>query len=196
VKQDFPTDEGLRAAAWSLLCEEAAVRAVAKVESGSLGSFLDDGTPVILFERHLFSRFTSRRFDGERLNGQDWGLLSDQHPGGYGPSSVQHAKLAAAALLDRDAALRAASWGLFQILGDNHDACGYPELQRFVNAMYRSTDDHLRAFVAFVRHDHRKVDAIRSKDWESFARLYNGPGFAKNSYDVKLRKAYEEARAR
>jgi hypothetical protein len=34
------------------------------------------------------------------------------------------------------------------------------------------------------------ADAIRTKNWPSFARQYNGPAYAKNKYDEKLAEAY------
>jgi hypothetical protein len=33
--------------------------------------------------------------------------------------------------------------------------------------------------------------ALQSHDWAAFAKGYNGPGYAKNAYDVKLAEAYE-----
>ena len=33
---------------------------------------------------------------------------------------------------------------------------------------------------------------LRSRDWASFARAYNGPVYAKNKYDVRLAGAYEQ----
>ncbi len=32
--------------------------------------------------------------------------------------------------------------------------------------------------------------ALRNKDWKIFAEKYNGPEYAKNKYDQRLRKAY------
>ena len=32
---------------------------------------------------------------------------------------------------------------------------------------------------------------LKEKDWAGFARKYNGPGYAQNAYDQKLRNAYE-----
>lgn len=175
-----------------LSCEVASIKAVTRVESGPLGGFLDDDTPVILFERHLFHRLTGGKYDAVKLSTTkpEHSFLSMVTPGGYGPSSLQHAKLAAAALLDRDAALKSCSWGLFQILGLNFERAGFQRLQRFINAMYRSVDDHLRAFVNFVQSDESLADAIRTKNWPSFARQYNGPAYAKNKYDEKLAEAY------
>lgn len=199
AKSDRPTTEAYAAAAWLLRCEEAAMRAVADVECGAEGAFLDSGEPVVLFEPHVFHRLTGGRFDGRTVPGvaERWGMLSydSWRPGWYGPVSAQHRRLAAAAELAREEALQSASWGLFQLLGENHARCGYPDLQRFVNAMYREADDHLRAFAQFVRYSAVLVDALRARDWPTFARLYNGPGFASNKYDQRLAAAYAAARS-
>jgi hypothetical protein len=56
--------------------------------------------------------------------------------------------------------------------------------------MYREADDHLRAFVMFIRHDYRLTDAIREKDWSSFAFVFNGPSH--HGYDVRMARAYYE----
>ena len=185
VKADQPSDEAYAAAAWLLMVEPRALKAIAQVEAGPGGAFLDDGRPVVLFERHVFHRLTQGRFDSDAD-------ISGEKAGGYGPGGAhQHERLAAAALLDRTAALQSASWGLFQIMGRNYQEAGYPVLQRFVNAMYRSVDDHLRALVMFIRHDDRLVDALRARDWTSFARVYNGPFFAASHYDDRMAEAYE-----
>ena len=168
------------------------MKAIATVEAGPEGAFLlHDGkqVPVILFERHKFREFTDGRFDNAVPD------LSNPVRGGYGTYSSQHVRLARAAKLDRTAAMKSCSWGLYQIMGFNHEAAGFPELQRFINAMYRSADDHLRALVMFLRHDEKKVDAIRSKNWNSFAYLYNGPGFARDKYDERIAAAYEKLTA-
>lgn len=187
VKANQPSDEGYAAAAWLLMAESRAMKAIGIVEAGPQGAFLPDDRPVILFERHIFHRLTDGRFD------HDVPYLSNaiaSAPGTYGSSPQQHERLARAALLDREAALKACSWGLFQIMGLNHVTAGYPDIQRFVNAMYRSADDHLRALVMFIRNDVRLVDAIRTRNWAAFARYYNGPNFAASGYDRRIAKAY------
>jgi hypothetical protein len=187
------------AAAWLLRCEPEAIQAVAEVESGPLGGFLPTGEPVILFERHKFYQHTLTTVPkgarmptvvGSLVIKPENTILSWPTPGGYGPVSIQHAKLEHAAKLDRDAALKSCSWGRFQILGENHRQAGFPILQRFVNAMYRSEQDHLRAFVMFIRADHRLVDALRTLNFPVFAAIYNGPAFKKNAYDRKMRDVY------
>lgn len=185
MKSDHPSEDAYVHAAWLLMAEPRALRAIASVEAGPEGGFLPDGQPVILFERHLFHRLTRGKFDQVPD-------ISNNKPGGYGPPGLhQHVRLETAAHLDRSAAIKSCSWGLYQILGLNHIQAGFPELQRFVNAMYRSADDHLRALVMFIRHDSDLVDAIRDKDWKRFARNYNGPNYAENRYDSKMAEAYD-----
>lgn len=188
-RTDAPSAEAFEAAAHRLGVDVRCIRAVASVESGRFGAFLDNGEPVILFERHVFSRMTSRRFDGATMSPYPWGLLSDRRAGGYGPVSVQHRKLRAAVHFDHEAALQSCSWGLFQIMGYNYGACGFDNLQAFVNAMYESVDRHLEAFVAFIEFHPRMHNALRDLDWLTFALLYNGP--AQKDYDKRLAAAYE-----
>lgn len=99
------SESEFQAAAQKLICDVAAVKAVAEVESGKYGAFLPTGDPVILFERHKFSKFTGRKYDQTHPD------ISNRKSGGYGAVSEQHGKLARAAALNRDAALQSCSWG-------------------------------------------------------------------------------------
>lgn len=194
MKPDQPSHESYRAAAWVLACELAAIRAVAEVEAGPLGAFNDDDSPVILFEPHVFHRLTRGRFEGRKAAGitgpaAELSYAKWRGPGSYGSNADQHKRLAAAALLDRDAALKSASFGLFQVLGESHARAGFPLVQSFVNAMYASADDHLRAFVMFVLKDPLLVTALREHDWRTFKTRYNGPG--ENDYAARMAAAYE-----
>lgn len=194
VKADFPSLESIQAAASSLGCKLAALQAVAKVEASEEGAFLPSGEPLILFERHHFHRLTSGRYDGARASGMPtlYSLLSARTrtpAGGYGPRSKQHVKLQEAAKLDRSAALQSCSWGLYQIMGSNWRRCGFPSLQLFVNAMYRSAEDHLSAVIEFIRNDRKMHEALVALDFEAFADLYNGP--AQVVYGRKLLAAYQ-----
>ncbi len=201
-RAEKPSREAYAAAAWLLACDPLMLEAFGLVEAGSEGAFLDTGEPTILFERHVFSALTGGRFDGFVVPGTDpvdaasWRVISSPKPGGYGPVSVQHRRLNAAVALDRNAALKSASWGLFQILGRNHAACGYPDVQRFVNAMIRSVDDHLRALTMFIRFDTRLLDAIRKNDYVTAAEIYNGPRQADHDYAGRLRNQHVALRER
>src|SRR5688572_2845500 len=120
-----PLDEvAIADAAKKLGCEVAAVRAVVDVESR--GGFLPDKRPKILFERHYFSRLTKGKFDAGHPD------ISNGKWGGYGAGGAhQYDRLGRAIALDRDAALRSASWGLFQIMGDHCKSLGYADAETF-----------------------------------------------------------------
>lgn len=180
-------------AAWLLRCDVPACRTIGIVETAAFGPFTDDGKPTVLFERHVFDRLTTGKHRGAFVpgGGPIWGNISLPTPGGYGPESKQHERLDAAAKLDRDAALRSASWGTFQIMGFNFRAAGFPDVQAFVNAMYRSAADHLRAFACLVHSNPALEEALRKHDWPTVKRLWNGP--APNDYVARLNVAWQVA---
>lgn len=173
-------------AAWFLGCDAPSIQAVAQVEAPR-GGYLEDGQVTILFERHWFRRLTGGEFDRARPD------LSNRKPGGYKGGAAEHERLAAAVGLDRDAALQSASWGKTQIMGFNWRRAGYESLQDFVNGMIQGGEaEHLRAFCCFVRSDAELRQALRDRDWSTFARLYNGPAFEKSNYHGRIAQAYQE----
>ena len=172
-------------AARSLGVEIAVIKAVAEVESPR-GPFDSQGRPEILFERHYFHRLTAGAHDTTHPD------ISNSAAGGYGKFSAQYPKLQRAYELNADAALRSASWGRFQIMGNNYEAAGFTSAAAFVRAMTKSELEHLQAFVNFVKSDAAQVSALRAKNWAGFAARYNGKAYKKNSYDVKLEAAYEK----
>lgn len=174
-------DAAIEAAAQKIGCQVAAVRAVIDVESR--GGFLPDGRPKILFERHYFSRLTSGKFD---VTAPD---ISHPKWGGYKGGAAEYDRLARAIKLNRDAALRSASWGAFQIMGDNRKLCGFDDVEDFVKAMVSGAPAQLDAFVSFIKKTGLSDELIR-RDWAGFARGYNGPAYKANKYDEKLAAAF------
>ena len=173
-------------AAGALNCEEACIKAVADVESRGSG-FLGSNRPKILFEAHIFSKRTHHLHDKSHseISSKTWNKSL------YTGGEKEFSRLEAAMLLDAEAALESASWGRFQIMGFNHSACGYKSVIGFVRAMYESEGKQLDAFVKFLQ-SQKLAAALREKRWADFARSYNGPGYATNKYDEKLKAAYEK----
>jgi hypothetical protein len=174
-------DAAIEAAARKIGCQVAAVRAVIDVESR--GGFLPDGRPKILFERHYFSRLTGHRFDGTAPD------ISNTKWGGYKGGAAEYDRLGRAIKLDRDAALRSASWGAFQIMGDNCKLCGFANVEDYVTATVSGAPAQLDAFIGFVQKTGLADELIR-RDWAGFARGYNGPAYKANKYDEKLAAAF------
>jgi soluble lytic murein transglycosylase-like protein len=180
------TDAEITASAQRMGVEAAVVRAVLKVESNG-GGFGSDGRAIVLYEPHIFSRLTNRRFDATHptLSYRNW----KERP--YPRTQRERwAQIAEAYALDAEAALGAASWGLFQILGMNHQACGFASASAFVADISQSEVQMLKSFEAFVRNK-GILDELQRKDWEGFARIYNGPGQVEK-YGRWLREAYEQ----
>ncbi len=178
------TDEDYRRAATALGCEAAAIRAVAEVECGGRTGFLPDGRPRILFESRVFSKLTGGRHDAAHPD-----ISTPRWIRNYVGGAGEHDRLGRAMQLDREAALKAASWGKFQILGLNHSRVGSKTVDEFVEAQKRSEKEHLDAFVKFIL-SHDLSDELRDRRWADFARRYNGPRYAENRYDQKMAEAY------
>ena len=187
------SESAFKKAAEELNCEVAAVKAAAQVESGGRG-FLPDGRPVILYEAHQFSKFTNHGYDKThpKISSRTWNRSLYATGRTWVERGIkEHQRLELAASLNRDAALQACSWGMFQVMGFNWKDLGYKSIQAFVNAMYRNEDEHLDSFIRFVKF--KKLDRhLRNKNWDAFAAGYNGKGYKQNRYDEKLEEAYKQ----
>lgn len=170
----------------------ASLRAVIEVEAKGKG-FLSNGLPIILFEPHIFYReLTARKLISIRNR------VEEEKPnlcykywktGKYGGIDAQHHRLSQASEYDRDSALSSCSWGLGQVMGFNWELLGYSSLQEFVNAMYESEAKQLDAVLRFIKVN-RLDRYLRSQTWHKFALGYNGIGYKKNKYHIKLAQAY------
>lgn len=182
------TEEEFKKAAEIIGCEVEVIKAVAKVESNG-GGFNPDGSPKTLFEGHWFHKLTNGKYsDDDRYKSISYKKWTKVW---YGNQKVEKERLELAISLDRNAALQSASWGAFQIMGFNYRAAGFSKVQDFINAMYKSEGEQLLAFIQFIKSKNLGRYLI-SKDWAKFAYGYNGEGYAKNKYDIKLKNAYEE----
>tara|TARA_R110002167_G_scaffold98718_9_gene259413 strand:+ start:4080 stop:4910 length:831 start_codon:yes stop_codon:yes gene_type:complete len=180
----------LKEAAIELDVAVAAVRAVNSVESRGNG-FLDDGRPVILFERHIMRRRLIKNGHPAAKLQQQYPKLIDSQAGGYQSGSGEHYRLNMAISIDQTSALESCSWGLFQIMGYHWKALGYDSVNRFVALMHEHERHQLNAFVRFIKADPKLHAALRDGQWTTFAKRYNGPGYRKNHYHSKLAAAFD-----
>ncbi|MBH3400768.1 N-acetylmuramidase family protein [Pseudomonas fluorescens] len=190
----------LIAAAERLGVPLASIYAINEVESKRKG-FLDNGKPVILFERHIMHRQLAKvRHEGDdpaelkrhadQLAAVNPALVNPKS-GGYSGGTAEHQRLSMARLIDDTAALESASWGAFQIMGFQWQRLGYTSVQDFVAAMSAGESQQFDAFTRFIETDPVLHKALKARKWAEFAKLYNGPDYQRNLYDVKLQRAYE-----
>lgn len=171
-------------AAERLGAQPAAIWAVNDVES--TGVPFVDGRPTILFEPHRFSRATGHRFDASYPKLSSWAWNRKLYPASQAGRWTQ---LLDAVALDVDAGFASASYGAFQILGENHEACGAATPWAFAWQQSHSESAQLDAFVMFVEARGLKR-ALQIRDWPAFARGYNGTAYRENRYDERLAAAY------
>jgi peptidoglycan hydrolase-like protein with peptidoglycan-binding domain len=166
------------------------VRAFAEVESGGKSGFGADRRPIVAFEGHWFRKLTHHRYDKShpqlshayvKKAGAEW--QANNHDQATAWKTVE-----TAAVLDHDAALKSCSWGMFQVMGFNHAACGYATVDGFVDAMKAGERGQLDAFVGFCLHAAGMTRAMAAKDFAGMAARYNGDDYG--DYDKRIERAY------
>lgn len=164
---------------------EDELHAVLDVETAG-GGFDRQSRPKILFEPHVHYRNLA---GAVRTHAVGLGIAYPAwKPGAYPFDS--YPRLRQALAIDETAALKACSWGLGQILGENFVAVGYDSQQQMVVAFMEGSEcEQLQAMFRFIKANHLN-DELRAHNWAGFARGYNGPSYAKNGYHTKLAAAF------
>ena len=167
---------------------EDEIHAVIDTETRGTG-FDSKNRPIILFEPHVFYRELAVNKPAALKEAVDQGLAYKT----WGTRSYprdSYPVLEQAIKLDQELALKSASWGLGQMMGFNHNKAGYSSALTMVEGFKEDEENHLLAMVRFIIAA-GLADELRRHDWKGFALGYNGKGFAKNKYDVKLAYAFD-----
>lgn len=192
--KDKLTNEMIKNLANRLGIEPALLKAVQIVEAAGRDGFLADGRPQILFEGHIMYKEFHKKFPDRDLDYlcKRFSMVfypkwdKSKYFGGLG----EYKRLELAKEIDEECALKATSWGMFQIMGFNHNLCGCKDVFDFVHKMSESHEKQLELMYYFMNNS-GCLKELKEKDWAGFAKKYNGPGYAQNAYDQKLRNAYE-----
>lgn len=187
------TNANFKWIAQQLNCSPEMVISVSKVEC-KREPFDADGFPAILFERHIFYRKApvSKRAEWAKAYPQICNPKTTPK-GGYGSYAAQRVKFSQAFALDRDAAMKACSWGPFQELGANYADYGFETVGEFVDTMKDGLGGAVDIFIKSIKH-RGLDDDMRDLRFSVIARLYNGAGYRKFKYDELLEAAYLEAK--
>ena len=113
------------------------------------------------------------RSDGlDRLNYREWDALEK------------------AIKINKEAAYKAISMGVGQVMGFNHRTLGYPTAEAMFKALGDETDTgkdaQRKAKLKFIESKPRLIKAIRQKQWRRIGSMYNGDP----AYGIKLQQAY------
>jgi hypothetical protein len=185
----------------------AALLAVWCIECGDLP--FRRGRPVLRFEPHVFfARWGSQhdhlfdahfRFGGRLgVEGAKWqGHMMRTNPHQdwqrfHGDQAAEYQALALATRLsDPETARQCASIGGPQIMGFNHQSCGYDSASAMFEAFSRAERWQVLAFFDFCAAK-ALLEKLRMSDWTGFATVYNGPGNAA-AYAARIGAAHDEA---
>ncbi|MEP9389763.1 N-acetylmuramidase domain-containing protein [Mesorhizobium sp. KR9-304] len=184
------TAEEIKEVASEFGIEPAAMLAVVEVESAGSDFAVIEGRqePLIRFEGHYFDR----RLSGDALARARADGLASPNAGAVANPASQAARwrlLARAAEIDRKAAYESVSWGLGQVMGAHWAWLGFADVDALVDEARTGAAGQARLMARFIEKS-GLTEALRNRDWEAFARGYNGPGFRKNAYHTKLAAAY------
>lgn len=166
------------AAADRLSIDPRALRALAIVETQEV-PFIDDA-PVMRFEAHKWRLY--RQATGSAMTFDKMKNSRDLYR-----RYEQFLKMAA---LQFGAAVRAHSWGAFQIMGFNHGSCGFENIEEFKQAMM-SVEGQVTAIERFIRDQRAVHQALTCQDPHAVGRHYNGSAYRRNNYHIKWAAALE-----
>jgi hypothetical protein len=192
------TDETRReiaAIARDLDVEPEALLAIAEVESGGKGFAIIGGRPepLIRFEGHYFDRRLSA---ANRQRARADGLASPAAGAVANPRTQagRWALLEKACAIDARAANESVSWGIGQVMGAHWAWLGYADVDALVAEVRGSIAGQIRLMARYI--DKAGLSAaVRCRDWEAFARGYNGPQYRRHGYHRKIAAAYHRFRA-
>lgn len=170
----------------------AKIRGVDEVESAGSGFLLSSQRPKILFEGHLFYAHLKKKGLAAKAQALEPTICYPTWTKKYYIGREgEYARIAKATELCHRFgisdvfALWSASWGRYQILGSNFLACGYTDVEEMVEAMFTDEDNHLEAFAEYIVNEGID-DELRNGNTVGFVSRYNGPGYARNNYHIKL----------
>lgn len=162
------------------------LKAVAAIESAGENFWNVNGkkVPPIRPEAHWFGRLTNYQFNDTHphISSRSWdpSLAATTREEAW----KQYEEMKS---LDPKAAAEATSWGPFQIMGFHWRRMGYPSVEAFIDDMDGPDDDgQMNTFVEFVKRDLSLLRAIRSGDWDTWEKAYNGGGYG-GAYAAKIR---------
>lgn len=178
------------AAAKRIGIETAALLAFVEVEASGRG-FDNDSRVKMLFEPHVFYRNLS---GVQRDQAVTAGLAYRYWKSGQYPRD-SYPRLSAATLIATEAAYKSASYGLGQILGENHASAGFRSAEEMLKNAMLGEREQLAQMVTLMRSwgiagKLQGRDLTKGSSWVDAVRIYNGKSYAVHGYHTRCAAAY------
>lgn len=182
------------AAAEQYQIKKSSLLALVVVECAGEPFEMDGVTPRLLFERHQFFKYLKARAPQKLQSAIDAGLAhqgwrKDTQYKDQGSSAKRLALIARARAIDVECANLATSFGVGQTMGFCAAEIGFTSATAMVDWM---TKGGLAAQVEAMAREIKAKGlrgALQKEEWQLFSSKYNGPGYAKNNHDGRMRAA-------
>ena len=170
--------------------ETAVLLAFLEVEAAGRG-FDNLNRPKMLFEPHIFWRKLSGQL---RSAAASLGLAYARWKRNYPKES--YTRLTKAIDIAEEPAFLSASYGLGQIMGFNHKSAGHSTAKEMFETAKQGEREQLIQLVTLMK-SWGMAEMLRSgrdytnpDNWRKAAKKYNGGGYAKHGYHIKMAHAY------
>ena len=191
------SDNDYETAAKELGVEKEVLMAIASQESKH-ASFKAVKQATILFERHkmysLLIKKGNTKASVDALS-KKYPSIVNEDSGGHN-DMTSYEKLKIAKSIDYDCAVQSCSWGKFQVMGFNY-ANLYSSPRELEKAMNMCELQQFKYFVLYLKKTNGMVDALKNKNWERIATLYNGPNWKNQNpeYANNIKRYYNQFKA-
>jgi N-acetylmuramidase len=142
----------------------AVMAAIVEVEAAGREGFGLAGLPAMTFEPAVFSHLTGHRHDNANPDISYPVADARKLPASQ---ELRWKQLAKSYVMDRDAALKAASWGMFVMRGEEHQAYGFETAAAMAASLAGAEARQLEALEEWiVRQD--LTGALKKRDWIAY----------------------------
>ena len=203
------TTETIKEAAKKLGYNAQTIAAIAEVEGNGQGFEAKTGRIIIQFEPGYFKRLISVNVRG--LINDAWRAVESKQ------ATDKQAKLYAdwsavvankvegqteenrifnlAFGIDPEAAMKSTSWGMGQIMGDNHKAAGFDTVGKMVDAFKQSAENQFLGMLSFIANNPTLNQVLKDpnpdlNDFRLIALFYNGKKYEMYKYHTRLLTAF------
>ncbi len=181
-----------------LAIDPAVPMSVFLVEAGGKG-FDDKKRMIIRFEAHVFRKYLvndelfNKYFKATGFRHQMWldPTLKEWVKMHDGTQDTEWRVFEFARKLNEEAAMKAISMGMAQIMGFNYQLLGYDSVKTMYDRFSSDIRYHILGFFDFAKSQGKLLTALQTKNFYDIALVYNGPGQA-SRYAHFLRSRYHE----
>lgn len=191
--------------------DSAALLSFIQVETGGRGFDIKTGKIMIQFEPGWFKKLATKEYAEylrllDRRNVEKLSLLEQSVINNWNTilenrvsnQPLEWIAFNIAFAINKNAAMECTSIGLGQIMGFHWKRLGFATVGSMWDDAKSGIEAQVCQLIKFIETDKSLQDAIRMKDWDRVASIYNGKGYkalaeklGREPYDISMAKVYD-----